>query len=101
MRQARFTAFARKEFLAEISYYEALRAGLGARFRTEVEAVAERAAAFPKSGAPSVAGARKRLLSHFPFSVVYTEMDYGVLIHAIAHNRRFPEYWVGRLADEG
>lgn len=101
MRRARFTEPARSEFLAEIAYYETLRAGLGARFRAEVESLAERAASFPKSGAPAAAGTRKRLVQHFPFSLVYAETDYGILIHAVAHNRRFPEYWLGRLADEG
>jgi hypothetical protein len=36
VKQARFTALARAEFLAEISYYENRRTGLGARFRAEV-----------------------------------------------------------------
>ena len=101
MKLARFTEHARAELLAETAYYETLRVGLGARFRAEVEAAAERAAAFPKSGAPSRAGTRKRLVPHFPFSVVYAETEYGILIHAVAHNRRLPEYWIGRLADEG
>ena len=100
MTRARFTEHARAEFLAEIAYYETLRKGLGARFRREVEAVAERAAAFPNSGAPAAAGTRKRLVPHFPFCIVYAESGYGILIHAVAHNRRLPEYWVGRLADE-
>jgi len=101
VRRARFTAHARTELLAEAAYYEALRAGLGAQFRREVEAVAGRAAAFPRSGKPGIAGTRRRLLDKFPFSLVYTEADYGILIHAVAHNRRLPEYWVGRIADEG
>ena len=37
----------------------------------------------------------------FPFSVVYTEVEYGVLIHAVADDRRLPEYWLGRLESSG
>lgn len=91
MKRARFTSYARSE----------LHKGLGARFRSEVEAVAERAATFPASGAPVLANIRRRLVPNFPFTLVYTETDYGILIHAVAHNRRLPEYWVGRLGDEG
>ena len=40
------------------------------------------------------------LLPTFPFMLVYTA-EYGVLIHAVAHNRRRPTYWIGRLRDEG
>jgi toxin ParE1/3/4 len=99
--QARFTALARAEFLAEISCYENRQTGLGARFRAEVEAASELAASSPESGAPIAGVARRRLLPTFPFALVYTETDYGILVHAIAHNRRRPTYWIGRLRDEG
>jgi plasmid stabilization system protein ParE len=101
VKQARFTALARAELLAEIAYYENRRAGLGARFRAEAEAASELAASSPKSGAPTAGVARRRLLSSFPFALVYTETDYGILVHAVAHNRRRPTYWIGRLRDEG
>ena len=97
MRRARFTELARSEFLAEIAYYETIRQGLGAKFRAEVEATTERAAAFPDSGAPVAGDARRRLLPTFPFAVVYVETEYGILIHAVAHHRRLPESWKGRL----
>lgn len=94
---ARFTALARAEFLAEISYYDNLRTGLGARFQAAVEDAAARAAASPRSGA-SVAGvARRWLLSGFPFRLVYTETADGILVHALAHNRRRPSHWIERL----
>ena len=101
MKQARFTALARAELLTEISYYEDRRTGLGARFRGEVEAASELAASSPKSGAPIAGVARRRLLPTFPFGLVYTETDHGILIHAVAHNRRRPTYWIARLTDEG
>jgi hypothetical protein len=101
VKQARFTALARAELLAEVSYYENRRTGLGARFRSEVEATSELATSSPKSGAPIAGVARRRLFPTFPFALVYTETDYGILVHAIAHNRRRPTYWIGRLRDEG
>jgi len=101
VKQARFTALARAELLAEVSYYESRRAGLGARFRAEVEAASELAASSPKSGAPIAGVARRRLLNTFPYMLVYTEADSGILIHAVAHNRRRPTYWIERLRDEG
>ena len=97
MKRPRFTEQARAEFLEQIAYYEAEEHGLGARFRREVEAAAERAAIFPKHGRPAAAGTRRRLVIDFKFSVIYTETDYGVLVHAVASHRRAPDYWVGRL----
>lgn len=100
MKLARFTALARAELLAETAYYENRRPGLGARFRDEVQAASEAAASSPGSGAPIANVARRRLLPTFPFALIYTETDYGVLIHAVAHNRRRPTYWVQRVKGE-
>jgi plasmid stabilization system protein ParE len=97
LKQARFTKPARAELLGQTAYYEAIEKGLGARFRSEVEAAAQRAAAFPLHGKPSAGGTRRRLVTDFPFSVVYTEADYGVLIHAVVDSRRLPDYWLSRL----
>ena len=97
MKSARFTKQARAELLAQTAYYETLQRGLGARFRAEAEAAAQRAADYPLHGKPSTGGIRRRLVNDFPFSVIYTEAKYGVLVHAVADSRRFPEYWLSRL----
>jgi hypothetical protein len=97
LKQARFTEHARSELLGQTAYYEAIEKGLGARFRSEVEATAQRAAVYPLHGKPSAGGTRRRLVTDFPFSVIYTEEKYGVLIHAVADSRRLPEYWLNRL----
>ena len=95
--RARFSEHARSELLAQTAYYEAIREGLGARFRSEVESAAQRAATYPLQGKPSAGGTRRRLVNDFPFSLYYTETDYGVLIHAVAGQRQLPDYWLGRL----
>jgi plasmid stabilization system protein ParE len=97
LKQARFTKHARSELLGQIAYYEAIARGLGSRFRSEVEAAAQRAAAFPVHGKPPAGGTRRRLVTDFPFSLVYTEIEGGVLIHAVVDSRRFPDYWLSRL----
>ncbi len=97
MTQARFTKHARAELVGQIAYYEVIEKGLGARFRSEVESAVQRAAAYPLHGRPSAVGTRRRLVTDFPFSVVYTQEPYGVLIHAVADSRRLPDYWLSRL----
>jgi plasmid stabilization system protein ParE len=66
-----------------------------------VEAAAQRAAAFPLHGKPSAGGTRRRRVANFPFSLFYTQAEYGVLIHAVAGEHQLPEYWVGRLPSDG
>jgi hypothetical protein len=97
VKQARFTREARAEFLAQTAYYETLRNGLGTRFRAQIEQAARFAATFPLHGKPGPAGTRARLVADFPFKVVYTEVAFGVLIHAVAGTHQLPEYWLGRI----
>ena len=99
MTRARFTREARSELLAQTAYYETIRKGLGARCRTEVEVAAKLAATFPLHGKPGPAGTRRRLIADFPFKVFYTQTDYGALIHAVAGDHQFPEYWVSRVRE--
>jgi plasmid stabilization system protein ParE len=97
VRLARFTREARSELLAQTAYYETIRKGLGARFRAEVEATAKLAATFPLHGKPGPAGTRRRFVADFPFKLFYTEIADGVLIHAVAGDHQFPEYWLSRI----
>lgn len=71
MKSARFTAAARREFLAEVGFYNEAQPGLGARFAAAVEEAAARAFAFPFAGSPSAANTRRVILKDFPFSLVY------------------------------
>ncbi len=48
MKHARFVAAARREFLAEVVYYNKEEPGLGARFAAAVEDATVRALAFPR-----------------------------------------------------
>jgi len=98
---ARFTREARAELLAQTAYYETIQKGLGARFRAEVEAAALLAATFPLHGKPAAGGTRRRLVADFPFKVFYTDADYGILIHAVAGDHQFPEYWLSRVPNDG
>jgi len=40
-------------------------------------------------------------VASFPFSLFYTEEEYGVLIHAVASHHQPPEYWLGRVTGDG
>lgn len=97
MTAVRFLPAAESEFLKEIEYYSGQRGGLGVRFRLAVMVAVEKAAAYPLSGAPSPRGTRGRLVSGFPFRIIYRENDGELLVVAVAHQRRRPGYWTGRI----
>jgi|SRR5208282_6032428 len=40
---------------------------------------------------------RRFLLQRFPFSIIYSEQEGVIIIWAVAHGGRRPEYWTRRL----
>jgi plasmid stabilization system protein ParE len=97
--RAQFTSPARREYLTEIAYYTSIEPSLGARFAESVEAAVARAVAFPRAGSPSASDTRQLLVQGFPFSLVYREETGGIVILAIAHLARLPEYWQPRVQE--
>lgn len=97
MKRARFVAAAREELLAEVAYYSQARSGLGERFAAAVEEATARALAFPQAGSPAASGTRRVFIKEFPFSVIYRPENDGILVLALAHHARQPDYWRSRL----
>lgn len=99
MKHVRFVAAARHEFLTEVHYYEAQEIGLGVRFVQAVEEATVRALAFPFAGSRATQSTRRVLLANFPFSVVYRPESDGLVVFALAHHSRRPDYWRSRVQD--
>lgn len=82
-------------------WYETHRAGLGREFLDSVDTAVARIAEAPRMGSlvPGVSdqAIRRRPVRRFPYHVVYMELPDRLQILAIAHDRRRPGYWVGRL----
>jgi len=97
VKRARFVSAAAREFLAEVAYYEEAEPGEGAHFIDAVRYATARALAFPSSGSPAAAGTRRALVRDFPFSVIYRVEPDGILVLAIAHSGKRPDYWRTRV----
>ena len=97
MTRARFVSVAAREFFRQVIFYEETQSGEGARFITAVQQATARALAFPLSGTPAAAGTRRVLVRDFPFSVVYCADQEGILVFAVAHSARRPDYWRSRI----
>lgn len=94
----RFLRAARAEHLEEVAFYENRLPGLGADYLAEFEAVMSRICAnpdfYPRIGDTDI---RKAGLKRFPFHVIYRAEPAQIVILAIAHQRRHPAYWTGRI----
>jgi toxin ParE1/3/4 len=97
VKRARFAAPARREFLLQVAYYDTKEPGLGSRFTAAVEEATLRALAFPLTGSRASNSTRRVFVRDFPFAVVYREEGEGIVVLAIAHHARRPEYWRQRV----
>jgi plasmid stabilization system protein ParE len=93
----RFLLPAEEEMTGASLFYEAATLGLGAEFLAEVGPVINILRDHPELGRPIGRGLRRTLLHCFPFCLIYfVEVD-TVVIVAVAHQRRRPDYWRDRM----
>jgi toxin ParE1/3/4 len=93
----RFLPLAQQELLEGTAYYTAFGAALGVRFEQALSNAVRAAVAHPERGAPRSKSTRRWLVKGFPYSVIYRANESEVLIVAIAHQRRRPDYWDARV----
>lgn len=91
-------ASAERELDDAVEYYESQQFGLGTRFRNEVLLAFHRIQLHPLSYQVLSARARRCLVSRFPYGIIYQYKPESnlVLVVAIAHLHRKPDYWNSR-----
>jgi plasmid stabilization system protein ParE len=67
--------------------------GLGVRFTAAVGRSLERLAENPNHGTALGLSYRKLRVRRFPYNLIYRIEPDGVLVVAVAHHRRKPDYW--------
>ena len=93
-----FHPAAEVEHLESVAYFESKQPGLGVSYLSEFEgnmsAVIEAPYRFPIESEPDI---RRIRMKKFPFSILFRELSGTIQVLAIAHNRRRPQYWLGRF----
>ncbi len=85
-----------EEIRAAWAWYESQAAGLGDDFLADPDAAMQAIGAFPETWPRFRAGTRRYLLRRFPFSVIYHARGDRLLVLAVMHHRRQPDYWLSR-----
>ena len=82
----------------EIDYYESRSAGLGAELEDEIDDVLETIVQFPRAALQWRHRPDRRIaaLDRFPFTLVYQIKADEIVILALAHTSRRPDYWSRR-----
>lgn len=89
-----FSKLAKLEFDDAITYYETEFAGLGFRFKEEIKSSIRRIKENPEAWSIERGEVRKALLHRFPYKILYSIDKKIIIILAIAHQHREPNYWV-------
>lgn len=91
-----FHYLAERELNDAAAYYERERVGLGMAFLDELERCIEYVLDHPEAAPLVGRRARRKLLSRFPYGLVYSIADDQLRILAIMNLKRRPFYWKRR-----
>jgi plasmid stabilization system protein ParE len=92
----RFHPDAEQELLAAVAYYEEREPGLGLDFAREIYDAIQNARAYPMVWPEIAEQVRRSLVRRFPYGVLYSVEEDGILIIAVMHLRSAPDYWKQR-----
>jgi toxin ParE1/3/4 len=78
-------------------FYDLESPGLGETFINEIHKAIDLIARFPKA-LPLIRGRiRRKVIIKFPYTLIYSVRATEIRILAVAHQKRRPIYWRGRL----
>ncbi len=98
----RFAPEVADDLVAAVRWYEERRAGLGDELLAELESIlpiiGSRPRSFPRLVTKSPAyEIRRALLPRFPYAIVFLVRAEELRVLAVAHAKRRPGYWLGRV----
>lgn len=93
--KSRFHEAPDAELTEAVAYYDAKATGLGDRFLAEVKA----ATRYPEIAPIIDREVRAKVLTRFPYSLMYVVEPQELFIVAVAHQSKRPGYWADRLPD--
>jgi plasmid stabilization system protein ParE len=96
MKAIKFHPDAESEMISAAGYYERQQPGLGRRFLATVQDSINRILCNPHLYPVVELNVRRCLTKTFPFGVLFREMPERIVIMAVMHLHRDPDYWKNR-----
>jgi len=87
---------AQNELNIAIDYYEEFQKGLGLDFANEVYNAIQRIINFPYAWQKIDKNLRRCLVNRFPYGIIYYKRDNEIVILAVMHLQKKPNYWRDR-----
>lgn len=94
--KVRFLSLAEREVNDAVAWYNEQSDNLGREFLDELDRAVRRVVSFPISCPELTSGLRRCLLARFPYGIIYGVEDDTVVVVAVAHLHRKPNYWSDR-----
>ena len=97
----RVVSLAEDELAESALWYEDQQVGLGVQFLDEYQNVIRRILAAPTlygrvETTRSKRNLRRRSFKRFPYYVIYEQLGEEIVVLAVAHAKRRPNYWIRR-----
>lgn len=96
MTRVRLLRAAQQDVRHAARYYADQAKRLGVEFVEEVDRALSRLAESPEVGSSLRGGARRLIVRRFPYVVIYRVVPDHVLVLAVGHQRRHPDFWINR-----
>jgi toxin ParE2 len=80
-----------------VDYYNTESPGLGNEFLIDIMKTIDRIRLFPDAWRPFTENTRRCQLRRFPYGLVYHASETEIVIIAVAHLHRKPNYWKDRI----
>lgn len=93
-----FARLAQAEMVEAKRYYERQQRGLGGEFVHEAVLSAKRIREQPFAWQVEIEPVRRFVFKRFPYKMLYAVRGARVVVLAVAHQHRDPEYWIDRIA---
>jgi plasmid stabilization system protein ParE len=91
-----FLTVARDELAEAKRFYNRQQQGLGESFQHEAQAAARRIRERPLAWQVEIEPVRRFIFDRFPYKMLYIVREDRVVVIAVAHQHRQPDYWVER-----
>ncbi len=95
--RVRFAELAKIEFDEANTWYRSIRPELGSAFTAEVRTATQRMEHMPLMYPLEIGDVRRCVLRQFPYTLRYAVRGDLIMVLAVSHQHRAPDYWVDRV----
>jgi toxin ParE1/3/4 len=96
-----FLPEADEEFREAALYYEDKSQGLGLAFLSQIKKTITRIRDNPQAASSVGSGVRRKLVPRFPYQIFYAIEGEVLILLAVAHQKRRPNFWKSRIKTMG